>query len=256
MRRHQSASRQRPQKAKPVRPPMPVHHAYHGPSEGGPSLLSSIRHTRMLSVTKYNWSICGESDAAGHTGGDTPYVQPIAANGITARPSRGGSFYLLYRATKKRRDKTEVAKSGITLYAKYNQTSQGKQYTMNAIFFGSIPGAYFNAVLVCFFVNLLRQNGLVLNPFKAAKLIWPAFKSMLLGFVPAAILSSLIQWLIPSLSSASLIIAPLGALVSAILLHRFLLNDVSNSKPWNIAIAVLACAMILFVWVVLNSLPS
>lgn len=127
---------------------------------------------------------------------------------------------------------------------------------MSAIVFGSIPGAYFNAVLVCFFVNLLRQNGLVLNPFKAAKLIWPAFKSMLLGIVPTAILSSLIQWLIPSLSSANLVIVPLGALVSAILLHRVLLDNVSNPKLWNIAIAILVCAMFLFILAVFNEFPS
>jgi hypothetical protein len=124
---------------------------------------------------------------------------------------------------------------------------------MNTIVLGSLPGVYFNAVLICFFFNLLRQNGLVLNPVKAAKLIWPVFKSMLLGFVPAAILSSLIQRLIPSPSIIAIVIVSLGALISAILLHRFLLGEVDSPRKWNIAIAILVCAMILLLWTSFSS---
>ena len=125
---------------------------------------------------------------------------------------------------------------------------------MNTIVLGSLPGVYFNAVLICFFVNLLCQNGVVLNPVKAVSLIWPAFRSMLLGFVPAAILSSLIQQLIPSPNIITIVIVWLGALVSAILLHRFLLGEVDSPRKWNIAIAILACAMILLLWTSFYSL--
>lgn len=135
-----------------------------------------------------------------------------------------------------------------------DQTTRKDQIIMNTFILGSVPGAYFNAVLLCFFVNLLRQNGLVLNPVKAAKLIWPVFRSMLLGFVPAVLLSSIIQWLIPSLGNITLVLGPLGALVSAILLHRFLLGEVGNPRQWNIAIAILTGAMILLVWTSFNSL--
>lgn len=124
---------------------------------------------------------------------------------------------------------------------------------MNAIVLGSLLGVYFNAVLICFFVNLVRQNGLVLNPVKSAKLIWPLLRSMLLGFAPAAIFISLIQQLIQSPNIVTVVIFSLGALVSAILLHRFLLSEVDNPRKWNVAIAILACAMILLLWAPFNS---
>lgn len=115
---------------------------------------------------------------------------------------------------------------------------------MAGVFLGSIPGAYFNAVLICFFVNLFRQHGLVFNPVKAMKLIWPVFKAMLLGFIPAAIASTVIQQLVPSLVNAPLLIVPLGALVSAVLLHRMFLTEIGNTRNWNIAVAILAVVQI------------
>jgi len=81
---------------------------------------------------------------------------------------------------------------------------------MSGVFLVSVPGAYFNAVLMCFFVNLYRQHGFVFNPVKAMKLIRSAFKAMLLGVLPAVILSMVIQQLMPSLIHAPLLIVPLG----------------------------------------------
>ena len=127
---------------------------------------------------------------------------------------------------------------------------------MVGLFLGSVPGAYFNAVLVCFFVNLFRQHGLVFNPVKAVKLIWPVFKAMLLGFIPAAIASTVIQQLVPSLVNAPLLIAPLGALVSAVLLHRMFLTEISNTRNWNIAIAILTLVQVVLVGSALSQLQS
>jgi hypothetical protein len=122
---------------------------------------------------------------------------------------------------------------------------------MVGIFLASVPGAYFNAVLVCFFVNLFRLHGLVFNPTKALKLVLPAFKTMLSGFVPAVILTTAIQMSTPSMTYGPLLLVPLGILVSAVLLHRMLLAEISNTRNWNVAIAILALVQAGFVGFVL-----
>ena len=127
---------------------------------------------------------------------------------------------------------------------------------LNIIFATSLTGIYFNSVLICFFVNLLRQNGMVLSPIKAARLVWPAFKSLLLGFFPAALLSALIQWLAPSFNSITFAIISMGGLISAILLHRYLLGEVNSTRPWNVAIVLLTLLMAFLTWTALGSVES
>lgn len=127
---------------------------------------------------------------------------------------------------------------------------------MVVIFLGSIPSTYFNAVWMCFFVNLLRQHGLVFNPMKAFKLVWPAFKTLLVGFVPAALLIPVVQKLMPSLTYAPLLLVSLGLLVSAALLHRMLLTHISNTRKWNVAIAILAIVQVVLLGFALSQLES
>jgi len=111
---------------------------------------------------------------------------------------------------------------------------------MTGIFLSSVPGAYFNGILICFFVDLIRQHGFILSPWKVAKLTWPILKSLLLGFVPAVLISQFIQYFTSPALSISLILGALGVFVSAVLLHRVLLTKVNKATNWNIAIVVLA----------------
>jgi hypothetical protein len=110
---------------------------------------------------------------------------------------------------------------------------------MVGLFMGSISGAYLNSVLMCFFVNLLRQHGLVYDLKKVMALGWPAFRAIILGFVPAVVMATYIEWLVPSLTSVVPLSIPVGAFVSAVLVHRFFLTVVGNSRIWNFAILTL-----------------
>jgi hypothetical protein len=64
---------------------------------------------------------------------------------------------------------------------------------MVGLFLGSVSGAYPNSVLMCFFVNLLRQHSLVYNLKKVMALGWPAFRAIILGFVPAVVMATFIE---------------------------------------------------------------
>ena len=118
---------------------------------------------------------------------------------------------------------------------------------MFALGLSSIPGAYFNAVLICYFVHLLRTHGLIFNPVRVVKLMWPVLKAMLCGFVPAAIITAILLNHQASSPNLALVLGPLGALVSAIVLHRLLLRDISETRPWTMAIVILALVQTLLV---------
>ena len=113
----------------------------------------------------------------------------------------------------------------------------------------SLPGAYFNAVLVCYFVS-----GLFPKPMAAMKSEWPFLRSVLAGFVPASFLSALIQWQLPTYNGFAIFVVCVGVVVSAVLLHRSLLTEAKQPRRWNTAIAVLACGMIVLLGLSLNSL--
>lgn len=122
---------------------------------------------------------------------------------------------------------------------------------MVALGLGSLPGAYFNAVLICYFVHLLRTHGMTFDPLKVVKLMWPVLKAMLFGFLPAAIVTAILLNHQASSPNLALVVGPLGALASAIVLHRLLLRDITDTRPWNKAIGILVLVQILFVAVML-----
>lgn len=119
----------------------------------------------------------------------------------------------------------------------------------NPLFLFYIPGAYFNAVMICLFVKTLRQNGPIFSPLKAVKLLWPLLKTLvkalLLGFIPALLLSKLLQHIAPSWDLVALSIILLGVLFSAIFVHRIVLADVVTQAKWNWVIVTLTLLQII-----------
>lgn len=107
----------------------------------------------------------------------------------------------------------------------------------------AIPAAYFNAVMICLLVKTLRRNGPIFNPLHAVKLLWSLLKillkALLVGFVPAMLLSALVRYITPSWSLFSIFVVLLGTLLSAVLIHRVLLTKIVAQTKWNWAIAIL-----------------
>ncbi len=104
--------------------------------------------------------------------------------------------------------------------------------------------AYFNAVLLCYFFHLFRKYGVVLNPVKAWKLLWPILRAMLLVVFPAFLLGLVVMGLVPSLAFVSISLVVLGIFATAILFHRSLLTEITSPKNWNIAIAIMIVAQL------------
>lgn len=106
-----------------------------------------------------------------------------------------------------------------------------------------IPGAYFNAVMICLFFKTLRRNGPIFNPLKAAKLLWFLFKlllrALLFGFIPAVLISTLFRYIAPNWNLTAISIILLGILFSAFLIHRVALTEVVAKTKWNWAIAIM-----------------
>lgn len=118
----------------------------------------------------------------------------------------------------------------------------------NPLFLFYILGAYFNAVMICLFVKTLRRNGPIFSPLKAVKLLWPLLKTLvkalLLGFIPAVLLSRLLEYIVPSWNLVALAIILLGVLFSAIFVHRIVLTDVVALAKWNWVIVTLTLLQI------------
>lgn len=103
-----------------------------------------------------------------------------------------------------------------------------------------IPGAYFNAMLFCFFVALFQEDRPTLNLVKSLKAFWPALKATLVGFLPAAVIASTILWFFPSLPDRyQVTVMLLGVFVSAVVLHRFLLNKFEKWVAFHLSAAAL-----------------
>ncbi|MEP3635909.1 MAG: hypothetical protein ABJN14_01440 [Paracoccaceae bacterium] len=107
-----------------------------------------------------------------------------------------------------------------------------------------IPASFFNAALVCFFVLLFREYGLIFRPQIAFKALAPVLRAVAFGVIPAAIIANLAVFLIPTISGRSDFITLIGAMVSGILLYRNVMSRVHNRTAWNIAVVVLTLIMI------------
>lgn len=118
----------------------------------------------------------------------------------------------------------------------------------NPLYLFYIPGAYFNAVMICLIVKTLRRNGPIFSPLKAMKLLWPLLKTLvkalLWGFIPAVLISALVRHFAPSGSWVSISIILLGILMSAIYVHRVVLTDVVEQAKWNWVIVILTLLQI------------
>ncbi|MEL6684518.1 MAG: hypothetical protein AAFN63_18580 [Pseudomonadota bacterium] len=111
---------------------------------------------------------------------------------------------------------------------------------MDLLILTSLPGAYFNALLACFFVLLIKEQGLVVSPLKFFGIFWPVLKPLLLGFFPAAVIGLLVLQLGPSQNIVYYtILISFGLFVSAALFHRYLLTKFHKMVVWHLLIMVL-----------------
>lgn len=105
----------------------------------------------------------------------------------------------------------------------------------------SIPGAYLNAGIVCYFIWLIQRRGTADDPGSGWGWLRPLGPVALWGVVPGAILGNLLA-LFGSTFAGSLVFA-IGALVSAVMLQRLLMARVHRPDRWNLAILVLTVAI-------------
>ncbi|KPN62010.1 hypothetical protein SAMN04488527_11818 [Aliiroseovarius crassostreae] len=102
------------------------------------------------------------------------------------------------------------------------------------LFVVSIPGIYFNPVLIVWFVTMLAKHGLIFSPIRAFNVMKPLSKAVLYGFVPDAILTNVITF---SLGKSNLLVilpAVIGISFSAYMLHWELIINSANSRRTNI----------------------
>ena len=119
-------------------------------------------------------------------------------------------------------------------------------------FLATLPDAYLNAAVLAFMIIQIRVHGFIFNPLKVARVLLPLFRCLLFGALPALVVASIFQQLEQPvwLTQATLM---LGALVSAVLLHRACLRQVTNSKKCNWLIGILASLQVLFFAITLSS---
>lgn len=115
---------------------------------------------------------------------------------------------------------------------------------MLTTFLTIVPGSYFNAAMVCFFAQNYRKHGLTFNPGKAAKGLWPLVRAILLGIAPATFVGTLSHIYLPYWPQSPLILALLGATISACLLHRTVLSEANGHAKWNRAIVIFTIAQV------------
>ena len=117
-------------------------------------------------------------------------------------------------------------------------------------FLTSLPGVYLNATLLAFMIIQIRKHGFIFSPVKIARVSWPLFRGLLLGAIPALLITSAFQQLEQPIwiSQATLMV---GFLFSAVLLHRASLEQVTNSKKCNWLIYILAAFQVVSFAIVL-----
>ncbi|MEP1537380.1 MAG: hypothetical protein ABJQ34_15515 [Paracoccaceae bacterium] len=106
------------------------------------------------------------------------------------------------------------------------------------------PASFFIAVLVCFFVLVFREYGLIFRPQRAFKALAPLLRAVAFGVLPAAIIGNLAAFLIPAVLRYLDIILLIGVLVSGILLYRNVMSRIQNRTAWNVAVLVMTLCMI------------
>ncbi|WP_170556997.1 hypothetical protein [Ruegeria atlantica] len=124
------------------------------------------------------------------------------------------------------------------------------------LFLLSLPGLYFNSVLLVWFFVQFSEHGLIFSIARSFSVLKPLLRCMLYGIVPGLIVSNVIVFF--GTNSILLISIPgmVGAAISAWLLHKEILGNVQNKKTGNIAIAVVFLAMAaLVLWAILQTEP-
>jgi hypothetical protein len=117
--------------------------------------------------------------------------------------------------------------------------------------FFSLPGIYFNAILICWFTVYYQKNGMVSSSIKPMKSIRPLLKAFAVGGLPGLVLSNILLFQLPK-AGALIISTPalIGILISGILLHKDFLSNVGKKRTWNIRIAliIIVSTVLLFIF--------
>lgn len=117
------------------------------------------------------------------------------------------------------------------------------------IFFFSLPGIYFNSVLIVWFTTIFSIHGFIFSPIRAFKTMKPVMKALLYGFIPGALISNVIAFSSDSVSILATLPAVIGVAVSAYILHKDLFIISLNARRTAIFVAVFFVLMaVLFGW--------
>ena len=119
--------------------------------------------------------------------------------------------------------------------------------TMSSYVLIAVFGAYYNATCFAWLARIFMEHGVIFQISKAVRVVWPGFRAMLIGFIPAAAMAMVVFHSLLEQRSLITVIMAIGALVSAILLHRHVINGVSNPTRWNLAIAIVVAVQLVFI---------
>lgn len=121
----------------------------------------------------------------------------------------------------------------------------------------SLPGTYFNSVLLVWFFVLFSEHGLIFSIARAFSVLKPLLKCLLYGIIPGTIISNIIAFV--EKNSIFWVSVPVlvGMAVSAWLLHKEVLLHVQRKRTGNIAIAVVFLTMTALVgWISIEFEPT
>ncbi len=111
------------------------------------------------------------------------------------------------------------------------------------LFVLSIPGVYFNSVLIVWFVTMFAKHGLIFSPIRAFNVMKPVLKAFAFGFIPGAIISNLIAFSTGKINFLIVLPAMAGIVVSAYILHQDLLRQSQSTRKANIFILIIGVMM-------------
>ncbi|MDA7963858.1 hypothetical protein [Ruegeria sp.] len=113
----------------------------------------------------------------------------------------------------------------------------------------SIPGVYFNSVLIVWFITIFSIHGFIFSPVRAFKTMKPVMKAFLYGFIPGALISNIIAFNMETANILAMLPVVFGVAVSAFVLHKELFRISSNPRKTVMYVAVFFVLMtLLFGW--------
>ena len=101
------------------------------------------------------------------------------------------------------------------------------------LWLSAVPGYWVNASIICFCIQLVRQEGLVFSPSRVFRLYWPLFRGMLIAMAGFALGFGLGALGSPSASS---VLGAACAMPGAWICDRAVMERASDIWPWRMTI--------------------